>query len=288
MYEPESVLIPESLDEVLSALAEFRESARIVAGNTTMFELASRGLAEDVKVLIDVTKAGLGYVSEKEDGLRIGATVTLTEVIGNPMIAGSPRYSALAEACRSVTPVQVRNVATVGGEVCAAMPFYDLPPALIALGARVVLRSKGSERSVRLQDFITGSFGLALEPGELLTELLLPRSNGTSAAAFRKLGRTAFDLAVVNAAACLGVDSGGKCSSADICLGAVDSNYRVCEEAQDALMDSELDDKAIALAAEKAANFEPSSSIHASGDYKKLVIPVLVRDCLRDARKKLP
>lgn len=287
MYRPEGIHVPKNVEEVLSILAEHPDTARVIAGNTTMFEIASRGLAVDVKVLVDIMKAGLNNLEEKKNNTHIGATMTLTDLTRSSLLLNSSRLSVIAEAARKITPLQVRNVATVGGEICSAIPFFDLPPSLLALNAKVKLRKKGQERELLLREFVTDFLTLALEPGELMTEVVVPKESKASGAAFVKLGRTALDLAVVNVAASVVLDDFGKCESANIWLGGVDSNFRECIESEVALTGSRLDQEAINKAAKTAANFEPVASIHASADYKKAIIPVLVRDCLQNAANKV-
>ncbi|MBI4257488.1 MAG: FAD binding domain-containing protein [Thaumarchaeota archaeon] len=287
MYRPEDILVPKNVDEVLSILAEHPDTARVMAGNTMIFEIASRGLAVDVKTLVDITQVGLGNVEEQKDGIHIGATVTLTELAQSKLLLGNPRHSVVAETAQEITPTQIRNVATVGGEICAGMPFFDLPTSLLALNAKVKLRKKNGQRELLLKDFILDFLTLALEPGELLTEVVVPRVDKASGAAFMKLGRTASDLALVNVAAAVQIDASGRCESANVWLGGVGSTFRECAETQKILAGSKLDQETVGKAAKAAADFEPASSIHGSSEYKKMVIPVLVRDCVQKAESKV-
>ena len=286
MYRPEEVLIPRNVDEITAILAQHPEDARVIAGNTMMFEVASRGLASDVKILVDITQAGLAYINEQQDGIHIGAATTLTELAQAPALLRSPRDSVVAETAMKITPVQIRNVATIGGEICSAIPFFDLPPSLLTLDAQVKLRDKRGERTLPLREFTTDFLTTAIHPDELLTEIVLPKADQPSGAAFVKLGRTASDLAVVNVAASVSLDSLRRCQSASIWLGGVAPTFRRSPETEALLVGTTLDKEAITKAAGAAANFEPTPSIHASAEYKKLVIPVLIRDCVQAAHRK--
>lgn len=280
-------MVARNLDDALSILAEQPDTARVIAGNTTMFEIASRGLAVDVKTLVDITEVGLNNIEEQKDGIHLGSTVTITDLTESKLLLEHPKYSAVSETAKEITPTQIRNVATVGGEICAGIPFFDLPTSLLALNAKVKLRKKTGQRELRLKDFILDFLTLALEPGELLTEVVVPRAEPRTGAAFMKLGRTASDLALVNVAASVQLDATGKCESASVWLGGVGSNFRQCVETEKILTVSKLDQDAVNRAAKAAADFEPASSIHGSSEYKKLVIPIMVRDCVLKAAGKV-
>jgi carbon-monoxide dehydrogenase medium subunit len=155
------------------------------------------------------------------------------------------------------------------------------------LNAKVKLRKKNSQRELQLKDFILDFVTLALEPGELLTEVVMPSVDKASGAAFMKLGRTASDLALVNVAAAIQINGSGRCESASVWLGGVGSTFRECVESQKILAGSKLDKETVNKAAKAAANFEPASSIHGSPEYKKMVIPVLIRDCVQRAVSKV-
>jgi CO/xanthine dehydrogenase FAD-binding subunit len=287
VYRPDEFVVPGSLEEVLSVISQNPEASRVIAGNTTMFEFASRGLAPDVKVVVDITKAGLNWLEERDDGLHIGATVTLTELAKTTRL-GSPYYGAVSETAKEITPTQVRNVATVGGEVCSGIPFFDLPPVLLALGSRVTIVRKGASRSLPLKEFSPEYLMVALEPGEIVSEVVVPKPVGPAAASFKKLGRTASDFAVVNAAVSVSLDERSHvCTKASVWLGGVGSAYHECSATESLLAGSRLDKSAIDAAARVAADFEPSPSLQASPEYKKMVIPVLVRDCIQNAAGKL-
>jgi len=287
MYSPEEFLIPQNLDEVLSIIAANPDGSRVVAGNTTMFELASRGLAPDVKILIDISRAGLDRLELRGDELHIGSTVTLAELTNSTILTNDRLYAAIAETAREISPSQVRNVATVGGEICSAISFFDLPAILLALDAEVNIVSKGKQRMLPLRDFYTDFLAIALEPGEIVTEIVLHKPKGKSSAAFIKLGRTASDFALVNVATSLSFDESGNCQTSRIWLGGVGATYHECKASESILVGSKLDEPTVRKAADLAVDFEPSPSIHASSKYKRTIIPALTRNCLHNALGKI-
>ena len=287
VFSPEEFLIPKNVEEALSILAANPDGSRVVAGNTTLFELETRGLAPDVKILVDITRAGLNWLELRGEELHIGSTVTLSELTTSPILASDIFYSVIAETAREISPTQVRNVATVGGEICSAISFFDLPSTLLALDAQVNIVSKGNQRMLPLRDFYTDFLTLALVPGEIVREIVAHRPRGRSASAFVKLGRTASDFALVNVAASLSLDDSGTCVSSSIWLGGVGSTYHECKASESVLVGSKLDESTLQKSASVACDFEPTPSIHASTEYKKAVIPVLTRNCLHNALGKL-
>lgn len=274
---PREVLSPPTVDEAVALLAECEGKARIVAGNTTLHGLEARGLLSDVEVLIDISGLGLNKIEVLEDGLHIGAYCAISDLISSPVLRDS-RYDSIRDAARNIEPLQLRNMATVGGQVCTGAPMYDLPPSLLALDARAILRSKDGTRVLELKDFYIDFFTTNIKPIEMLTEVLIP-SNMVSTA-FLKFGRTAFDFALVSVAVALGLH-GSDCIHSRIWLGGVAPTYKRCTEAENLLV-GRIDEPALERAAQACVNFEPSDTFHGSSQYKKAIIPVLVRRCIHN------
>jgi carbon-monoxide dehydrogenase medium subunit len=291
-YNPLEVFRPSSSAEAVTLLNSLGSSVRLVAGNTTLYEFARQGALADVVQLIDMERLGLNYVRRDPDSqeLCIGAMTTFSQMTISPLL-GDPFYHAIPEAASKITPPQIRNTGTMGGSLCSGIPFYDMPPAVLALSGKVKAMSVKGERLININDFFQDYFVTALSPGEMVLEVRFPRPPQNSASSFRKLGRTSVDFAVVNVATFLSVDpSSGKVSDARIALGAVSNVVTRAREAENVLIGRELDadSKTIQEASEAAAaDLEPSPSVHASSSYKKRVIPVIVRDTLMQTSSKL-
>lgn len=204
----------ETAGQVLDLLEEHGPEARILAGGTDLLismceGTTSSGLLVDIKNIPDLRTISL----DAEGRLVIGACVTMNELHESGILP--PGMQAIREAVSRLATYQIRNRATVGGNLCNASPACDLGPPLLVLGANVRLLSRNGERLVALQDFFTGVKATCCGPCEFLTAVVVPQRPGT-VSAFLKRGRIkGHDLATVNAAAAWG-EGGLK-----VALGAV-------------------------------------------------------------------
>ncbi len=278
--------IPESGDEVIALLDKYGDNALIVAGGTFVHGLEARGLLSEVEALIDVQKLGLGGVRD-DDGLRVGATATYAALERSATVSGGGPWGAIGDAL-TYPPAQIRNVATVGGCVAAACPFFDLPTAFLALDARVGARGAGGPRELALDAFLAGMFENALDEGEYVTEVVLPAPPPGSASAFLKLEGNANDLAIVNAAVCVTVTD-GKCTGARVAIGGGCADTAVRAPSAEAVLEGAvLDAQAVQAAAEAAgADIDPMSDHRASARYRTAVAKVMVERALAQALGRL-
>jgi CO/xanthine dehydrogenase FAD-binding subunit len=293
IYNPTQLMRPSSPEEAVALLSKLGSTSRLVAGNTTLYEFARQGALTDVSELIDMERLGLSYVSKDptSGNLCVGATTTFSQMIASPLL-GEPSYMALIDAAARITPPQIRNTGTIGGAICSGIPFYDMPTAVLGIGAKLKLLSSKKERLVDIDEFFQDYFVTSVDPDELVLELQFEQRLQNSASAFVKLGRLSVDFAVVNAAASLTVDrSSGSITRARVALGAVSNVVTRSLASEDSLLGKRLDGeegtKIIQKAAKAAAEFEPTPSVHASSNYKKHVIPFVVRDVLLRARDRL-
>jgi carbon-monoxide dehydrogenase medium subunit len=197
----------------------------------------------------------------------------------SPLLAGWP-YQVLPEAAKRMATPTIRNMATIGGNVCNGSPAADLSLALMALDASVRLVGPKGSRSLPLTDFQVGVNRTVLEEDELLAEVLIPKSTG--GASFLKLRRhqTAVDIAVVNVATKLNCVN-GRCVDARIALGSVAEKQICARKAQSILVNQIVAAGVIQKAAEQAAEeAKPIADIRASAGYRKRMVAVLVRRSL--------
>jgi len=232
-----------------------------------------------VDALIDVGVLNLNYIKKKEGTICIGAATTVDLVENSPLLAGWP-YQVLPEAAKSMATPTIRNMATIGGNVCNGSPAADLCLALMALDAFVSLVGPKGGRTLPLKDFHVGANRTVLAEDELLAEVLIPKSAG--GASFLKLRRhqTAVDIAVVNVSTRLNCVN-GRCVDARIVLGAVAEKQICAQKAQGLLLNQIVDPGVIQKAAEQAAEeARPIDDIRASASYRKRMVAVLVRRSL--------
>ena len=274
-FTPSSYHHPDSLGEAIALLSMYRSKAKLIAGGTDLLVMKPSG----VESLIDVSGLNLSYLEEKGGTVRIGAATLVDLVEKSPLLSGWP-YQVLPEAAKSMATPTIRNMATIGGNVCNGSPSADLALALLALDASVKLVGPKGERIVPIKDFHIGVNRTVLDEDELLAEVVIPQSAG--GACFLKLRRhqTAVDIAVVNVATRLNFAE-GRCIDARIALGSVSEKQILARNAQNALLNQKVDAEVIQKAAEQAAEeAKPISDIRASASYRKRMVAVLVRRSL--------
>jgi carbon-monoxide dehydrogenase medium subunit len=265
---------PASVAEALRMLQRDRGRARIVAGGTDVVVAGGEG----VRVLIDITRAGLSYIRSKPGALAIGATATLAEIEESALLcrlAGGiiPRAAA---TCGSTT---IRNMATLGGNLANASPAADMAVPLLALEASAVVAEARGRRKLPLAEYLVGASAGRFS-NSILVEVTLPAPPGGKCCgwSFQKLGRTALDISLVSVAAGLKLDTRGRVKWARIALGSVAPTALRAETAEQLLAGRTPDAVAIAeAAAEVARAARPITDVRASAEYRREMSAVLAR-----------
>jgi carbon-monoxide dehydrogenase medium subunit len=279
---PFTYLEPSSLDEALALLARYGGEAKLIAGGTGLVNLMKQRLVRPGFVIgLRALKPLAGIV---EDGdLRIGALATLQSLEGSPAVRRDAPL--LAEACRHVATVRVRSMATLGGAVAHADPNLDTPPALMALDAQIVARSRRGQRKIRVDQFFTGFFETVLEPDEMVTEILLPPQPAGSGTAFLKfLPATQDDYATVSVAAQVALGADGAIVTARVALGAAATVPVRATAVEAALAGKTADEKTFRDAAPLVLEaIDPIADFRGSAEYKRKMAIVHVRRALAEA-----
>lgn len=276
-FSPSAYHRPGSLEEAVALLSEFGAKARLIAGGTDLVVEKPPG----IESLIDVAGLNLSYLRKEEGSIHIGAATTVDLVETSPFLTGWP-YQVLAEAAGTMATPTIRNMATIGGNICNGSPAADLSLALMALDASVKLVGPEGSRTLPLRDFHAGGNRTALVGGELLVEIRVPLFEKAGGASYLKLRRhqTAVDIAVVNVATRM-VCVGDRCVDVRIALGSVAEKQILARGAQDLLIGHDLDPGTIQGAAECAAEeARPISDVRASADYRRRMVKVLVQRSL--------
>lgn len=259
---------PVDLAEALELLAEYGSDARILAGGSDLLLEMQRLVRTDFSVLVDITGiAGLNTISETDGQIEIGPLVTHNQAVASPIITGGAL--PLAQACWEIGSPQLRNRATIAGNVITASPANDTISALWALDATVELTSMRGARTVRIRDFYTGVRQTVMEPDELLTNIsFTPMAEGAQGI-FVKLGlRRAQAISVVHAAIIV-TRHDDIVTDAVVALGSVAPTIVSAPAAEAALVGNRLDAPTIAAAAEAAvSDVSPIDDIRATADYR--------------------
>lgn len=277
-----------ALDEAVRLLKE-RGEARPFMGGTDLFVRMRDGFAQP-PILVDVKGLpGMRDISyNTESGLTVGAAATMNEVAQHPDVQA--RYPLLAEAAKSVATYQLRNRATLGGNLCNGSPAADTAPAALVLEGHMALHGPDRPREVPVADFFLGPGKTALQQGELMVAIRFPPPRARSAGRYLKLGRNkAGDLSIVGVAVFGFADETahggyrfhiGLASVAPVPLRAL--------EAEAALASSKPGEEAFAAAAQLAMEAaSPIDDVRASAAYRKAMVRTLTLRGLRDVWAQL-
>ncbi len=277
---------PTSLDEAVALLDRYGESARILAGGTDLLT-ALKERWERPDHVVDLRRVpGLdGITYDPEKGMTIGARVTARAVETSPLVLA--HYPALAYAASTLASIQIRNLATLAGNICRASPSADTPPVLLALDASVSTCGPTRSRTVPLDEFFTGPGRTVLARNEVLTAIHLPpthRNGGRFGAAYIKHSpRKAMDLAMVGVAAGVTVEQGW-ITAARIALGAVAPTPRRSRRAESVLLGRQISPELLQKAGEAAvAECTPISDVRGTASHRRTMGAVLTRRALEQA-----
>jgi carbon-monoxide dehydrogenase medium subunit len=254
---------PKTLDEALGLLAE---GAKPLAGGMSLIPMMKLRLANP-EHLVDLGRIkDLSYIREQGGELHIGATTTHHEVESSALVRG--KCPLLAETASHIGDVQVRNMGTIGGSVAHADPSADYPAALQALEAKIVLKGAKSERTVSAEDFFVDTFTTALEPGEIVREVIVPIDGGGTGTNYQKVLQPASGFAIVGIAVRVR-KSGDKVTLARIGVTGLSNRAFRATEAEKALEGRSGSPAEIqAVAALVGQGIDANSDLHASADYR--------------------
>lgn len=276
---------PETVEEAVALLAG-RPAARVLAGGTDLIvQMKSGRIAPSA--IVDLKRiAGLSGIRAHQGGFAIGAATPCTSLKQHAALAAA--WPGVVEAANLIGSIQVRNRATMAGNLCNASPAADSVPALIAAGATCLIAGPAGEREIRVEDLPTGPGRTGLAPGEFVVEIRLPpRPAGGGDAYLRLIPRTEMDIAVVGAGAALVIDGDGTCTSARIALGAVAPTALLVGQAGAALVGTSLDDAALARMGDAVrAACVPIDDKRGTIDYRTAMAAVLARRVVAIARTR--
>jgi carbon-monoxide dehydrogenase medium subunit len=279
---PFAYVAPRSLDEALALLGRYADDGKVLAGGQSLLPVLNFRLAQPA-VLIDLNGVGeLASLRAEDGGLRMGALTRHRALERDPEVAA--RAPLLAEAVHYIAHPQIRNRGTVGGSLAHADPKAELPALAVALEARLHLQRQGGDRWLAAADFYTGLFSTALEPDELLTEIVWPALPPRSGWAFEEAARRHGDYAQVGLAAVVRLDEAGRCEQARLVFLAAGPGPLEARSAAAALAGAVPGEETIAAAAAAAAaEIEPTDDVHASAAFKRHLARVLTGRALRRA-----
>lgn len=273
---------PASIEEALRILAKQDPGTKVISGGMSLLPLLKLRLA-DVGTLVDIGRLPeLQGIREGADGgIVIGSAVTYREVLESTLVA--ERAPLLTEIVEDIGDVQVRNLGTLGGSVAHADPASDIPAAVLALDAKLALRSVEGQLAGPVDGFFLGAFDTRLKPSQLLVEIRIPPMPAGSGCAYRQLTQPASGYSMVGVAAVVGW-SAGAVSYARIAITGVGEVASRAKGVEQALLGSDASEAAIAAAAARATEGQQvNSDIHADAEYRAAMAAVFTRRAIEAA-----
>jgi len=269
---------PGSLKEALALLAE---GAKPLAGGMSLIPMMKLRLANP-EHLVDIGRLPeLNYIREEGGAIHIGAGVTHFEVESSPLLLG--KCPLLAETAAYIGDIQVRNRGTLGGSVAHADPSADYPAALHALDAKIVLTSSEGTRTLSTEEFFLDTFTTALDPGEIVSEVIVPVDAGLTGTSYQKFLQPASGFAIVGAAARVRQE-GGKFTMVRVGVTGLSGNGYRARNVEDALVGQDVTDANIKAAAALVADGQDvSSDLHATAEYRAHLAGAYTARALRAA-----
>jgi len=270
---------PHSVDEAVALLTRFDGESKVLAGGHSLIPLMKLRLAAP-RVLVDINRiANLAYIREDGAQLKIGATTRTNDLLDSPLLAKS--YPILTDAAQQIADPLVRNLGTVGGNLCHGDPGNDLPACMLALGAEMAVVGPNGPRTILASEFYRDTFVTALESTEVLVEVRIPKSRPRQGNAYHKIEKRIGDFAMAGVATNLVLDGSGRVEFAGIGLTGVGPTALAATQAASVLVGQMPDESHLAHSARLAQEAaQPTSDLRGPMEYKRAMVSVLVRRVL--------
>ncbi len=273
---------PETLEEVLSLLAEYGDESKIIAGGQSLVPMLSMRLARPAQLIDVADLTALAGVSLGDGVLSIGATTRERDVERSPLV--TPNAPALALALPLIGHLAIRNRGTVGGSLAHADASAELPAVAVATHASMVVRGPGGERTVTAENFFVGHYTTVLEAEDCLVRIDIPTATAAAGWSVQEVARRHGDFALVGVVAMVALAADRTIGEARVCLFGVGERPVRATEVEAALVGAEPTTEVFASAAADAVrDLEPGADIHGSSDYRRHLAGVIVRRALVEA-----
>jgi len=275
---------PLNVEEALEYLSTLGDGVKVLAGGQSLIPAMNFRMSRP-EALIDLNKIKeLEYIRPTDDGgLAIGTMTRVSKVIEDPNVI--KKFPIAIETMHYIAHRQIRNRGSFGGALAHADPAAQLPALAVALKAKMLVRSKKSERWVDAVDFFIGPFMTVIEVDEMLTEVVLPPMKPRSAGAYEQVSRQKGGYAQAGVISVVALDKDGKCDEARVVIFSVDETPILSAYAGENLKGKLPSDELFRDVAAKIASSEvsPGTDIHGTADYRRQLVEVLVNRSLSRA-----
>jgi carbon-monoxide dehydrogenase medium subunit len=280
-FRPREYLRPKDLEGTFRYLEKYGQGARILAGGTQVF--VDRN--SECEVLIDIGNLPLAYIKGNGQELRIGAGTTIKALERASELRCSG-YKALVEAAEAFGTPQLRNVATIGGNICYGVPSADFASPLMALDAQLVVEGPRGKRTIALREFFLDVRKTEKAADELALEFVLPPPDSRASSTFQKKSRVTGDISLANVAVCLTLKEKGNVMDASIVLGAVGPTPIKAIRAESFLKEKMIaPDVAIETGSIASEETKPITDQRSTEAYRREISKVLVQRALLAAAR---
>ncbi|MCB1644422.1 MAG: xanthine dehydrogenase family protein subunit M [Pseudomonadales bacterium] len=277
---------PSTVSEAVSLLASAQMKAKVMAGGTDLI-IQSKSQTAEPLLVVDLKRIEtMKDYQLTDEGLSLGPAMCCAEFTALEDVKAV--YPGLTEAAYLIGSTQVQGRASVGGNLCNSSPAADTIPALIANGAQCVIEGPDGDRTVPVEDFVTGVGKNCLAANEILKRIVIPRpAPGTADAYLRFIPRTEMDIAVAGAGVSVTLDADGTCTAARVGIGAVAPTAMLVPAAAAALVGTKLDDTALEAAAKAASEASnPITDRRGTVEFRRHVVGVLVKRAAKIAQSR--
>ncbi|MEH6748276.1 MAG: xanthine dehydrogenase family protein subunit M [Maribacter arcticus] len=274
-----------TLKEAIALSQELGEEAKYMSGGHSLLPMMKLRFATPEHI-IDISKIkGLSYIKEEGDLLKIGALTTQTELEHNPNL--KENYPIFGDAVWLTADPSVRNCGTIGGNIAHGDAANDQPALMLALRATIIAEGVDGTKSIPIDDFFHGFYMTALEPGDILTEIQIPKTKKNSGGAYHKVERKVGDYATAGVAIHIELDDDGVCQEIGIGLTNVSAVPMRLERGEEILRGKKITDELIeqvgVIAGEDA---EPESDLRGSEAYKRSIVNTITKRMLNKALER--
>lgn len=286
MMRFEKYFQPTSVEECQTILKEYGADAKVLAGGTDLVPRLKNGLLRPVAVIGLMDMPGIDVIEVSDNGLTLGTLANLRKISLDKRL--EKNYKVVMEACGHVSSMQVRNIATIGGNACNASPSADAIHGLLLNDAVVTIASGDGTREMPLHEFFKGPGKTALENGEMVLKFFVPAPKAHTGASYQKYAiRGDSDISIVGAGARLTLTEDGTVAEARITLASVAPTPLRMFEAEKMLVGSKLDTQIIERVAELCSTqISPITDQRATREYRIEMVRVWVRHALEQAHER--
>ena len=276
---------PTTIPQAIAFLQQYGDDAKILSGGQSLIPMMKLRLARPA-YLIDINRIpGLSYIKEEDGHLKIGGLTREAEVENSPLIRS--KYPIILDTAQVIADPQVRNLATVAGNLAHGDPANDHPATMLSLGAKIVATGAKGDRVIPVEEFFLSLFTTSLRPDEIVTEIRIPLPLPRSGGAYFKLERKVGDFATAAAATQLTLDGNGVCQKVGIGLTNVGPTPLRARKAEDFLRGKKPDEANLRQVAQLASDeAQPSADLRGPVEYKKGLVKELAFRALSRALER--